>query len=76
MAEAIIKDKKRILPCAAYCNREYGVGGYFVGVPCVLGAGGVEKVIEVKLNDDEKKLFATSVSHVKELVGVAEGFLK
>jgi len=76
MAEAIIKDKKRILPCAAYCNKEYGVGGYFVGVPCVLGAGGVEKVIEVKLNDDEKNLFATSVSHVKELVGVAEGFLK
>lgn len=76
MAEAIIKDKKRILPCAAYCSREYGVGGYFVGVPCVLGAKGVEKVIEVKLNDDEKRLFATSVSHVKELVGVADGFLK
>lgn len=76
MAEAIIKDKKRILPCAAYCNKEYGVGGYFVGVPCVLGAGGVEKVIEVKLNDDERRLLATSVSHVKELVGVADGFLK
>lgn len=76
MAEAIIKDKKRIIPCAAYCTKEYGVGGYFVGVPCVLGAGGVEKVIEVKLNDDEKKLLATSVSHVKELVQVAEGFLK
>lgn len=76
MAEAIIKDKKRIIPCAAYCTKEYGVGGYFVGVPCVLGAGGVEKVIEVKLNEDEKNLFATSVSHVKELVGVAEGFLK
>jgi len=75
MAEAIIKDKKRILPCAAYCNKEYGVGGYFVGVPCVLGATGVEKVIEVKLNDDERRLFANSVSHVKELVGVAEGFL-
>jgi len=76
MAEAIIKDKKRIIPCAAYCNKEYGIGGYFVGVPCVLGAGGVEKIIEVKLNDDEKKLLATSVSHVKELVQVAEGFLK
>lgn len=76
MAEAIIKDKKRILPCAAYCKNEYGIGGYFVGVPCVLGAGGVEKVIEVKLNDDERSLLATSVSHVKELVGVAEGFLK
>ncbi|MBI1826728.1 MAG: malate dehydrogenase [Planctomycetes bacterium] len=76
MAEAIIKDKKRILPCAAYCTKEYGVGGYFVGVPCVLGAGGVEKIIELKLNDDEKNLLATSVSHVKELVGVAEGFLR
>jgi malate dehydrogenase len=76
MAEAIIKDKKRIIPCAAYCNKEYGVGGYFVGVPCVLGAGGMEKVIEVKLNDDEKQLLATSVSRVKDLVGVAEGFLK
>ena len=75
MAEAIIKDKKRIRPCAAYCNQEYGVGGYFVGVPCVLGAGGVEKIVEVKLNDDERRLLATSVSHVKELVGVADNFL-
>jgi malate dehydrogenase len=70
MAEAIIKDKKRILPCAAYCDTEYGVGGYFVGVPCVLGAGGVEKVIEVELNSDESKLMDESVSHVKDLVGV------
>ena len=76
MAEAVVKDKKRILPCAAFCQNEYAVGGYFVGVPCLLGAGGVEKVIEVKLNDDEKKLFATSVSHVKELVAVADGFLR
>jgi malate dehydrogenase len=75
MAEAIIKDKKRILPCAAFCESEYGVCGYFVGVPCVLGAGGVEKVIEVKLSADEKKLLETSVSHVKELVGVADKFL-
>ncbi len=76
MAEAIIKDKKRILPCAAYCNNEYGVGGYFVGVPCVLGARGVEKVIEVQLTAAERNLLDTSVSHVKELVGVADGFLK
>ncbi len=69
MAEAIIKDKKRILPCAAYCKNEYGVGGYFVGVPCVLGANGVEKVIELKLDAEERKLFEASVSHVKELVG-------
>ncbi len=76
MAEAIIKDKKRILPCAAYCDSEYGVGGYFVGVPCVLGAGGVEKVIEVELEGDERKMLDSSVAHVKELVGVADGFMK
>ena len=76
MAEAFIKDKKRILPCAAYCDKEYGVGGYFVGVPCVLGCNGVEKVIEVELDADERKLLASSVEHVKELVAVADGFLK
>jgi malate dehydrogenase len=72
MAEAIIRDKKRILPCAAYCDKEYGVGGYFVGVPCVLGSGGMEKVIELKLTDDERKLFDSSVAHVKELVAWVE----
>jgi malate/lactate dehydrogenase len=49
MAESIIRDKKRILPCAAYCEKEYGVGGFFVGVPCILGSEGVERVIEVEL---------------------------
>ena len=68
MAEAIIKDKKRILPCAAYCKTEYGVGGYFVGVPCIFGTGGVEKVIELKLTGEERSLFDASVTHVKELV--------
>jgi len=72
MAEAILKDKKRILPCAAFCKEEYGVGGYFVGVPCVLGSAGVERVIELKLNDDERKLFQASVDHVKELVAWVE----
>jgi malate dehydrogenase len=75
MAEAIIKDKKRILPCAAYCDKEYGVGGYFVGVPCMLGSDGVEKVIEVELNSDERKLLDSSVAHVKELVGIADKFM-
>ena len=75
MAEAIIKDKKRILPCAAFCQKEYGVGGYFVGVPCVLGSGGVEKVIEVELDPSEKDLLNSSVAHVKELVAVADKFL-
>ncbi len=68
MAEAIIRDKKRILPCAAYCDKEFGVGGYFVGVPCVLGTEGVERVIEIELDDNERKMFNTSVEHVKELV--------
>jgi malate dehydrogenase len=70
MVESIIKDKKRILPCAAYCDTEYGVGGYFVGVPCVLGAAGMEKVIEVDLDGDERKLMDVSISHVKELVEI------
>ncbi|RMH30999.1 MAG: malate dehydrogenase [Planctomycetota bacterium] len=70
MAEAIIKDKKRIVPAAAYCDAEFGVGGYFVGVPCLLGAGGMEKVIEIELNAEEKALFDTSVAHVKDLVKV------
>ena len=72
MAEAIIKDKKRILPCAAYCDAEYGVGGYFVGVPCILGANGVEQVIEIELDADEQALMDESVSHVKDLVGVVQ----
>jgi malate dehydrogenase len=68
MAESILKDQKRILPCAAYCDKEYGVGGYFVGVPVMLGAGGVEKVIEIKLTAEEKTDFDKSVAAVKELV--------
>ncbi len=75
MAEAIIKDKRRILPCAAYCDAEYGVGGYFVGVPCMLGCNGVEKVIEVQLDAHERKLLDASVAHVKELVAIADGYL-
>jgi malate dehydrogenase len=70
MVEAIVRDKKRILPCAAYCDKEYGAGGYFVGVPCVLGASGVEKVIEIDLNDDERTLMNASIDHVKELVEI------
>ncbi len=70
MVEAIVKDKKRILPCAAYCESEFGIGGYFVGVPCVLGAKGVERVIQIDLDTQEKELMDRSVSHVKELVEV------
>jgi malate dehydrogenase len=72
MAESIIKDKKRILACAAYCDEEYGIGGYFVGVPCVLGTEGVEKVIEIQLDDTERKMFDTSVQHVRDLVKVVK----
>jgi malate dehydrogenase len=70
MAESILRDQKRILPCCAYCNKEYEVGGYFVGVPVLLGAGGVEKVIEIKLTAEEKALFGKSVAAVKDLVKV------
>ena len=68
MAEAIIKDKRRVLPCAAYCDKEYGIGGYYVGVPCMLGKNGVEKVLEVPLSADENAAFQLSIDHVKELV--------
>ncbi|HAY79118.1 MAG TPA: malate dehydrogenase [Planctomycetaceae bacterium] len=68
MVEAIVKDKKRLIPCAAYCDNEYGVGGYYVGVPVVLGAGGVEKVVELDLDEQEQRDFQTSVDAVKELV--------
>ncbi|MBT5883457.1 MAG: malate dehydrogenase, partial [Planctomycetaceae bacterium] len=64
------KDKKRVLPCAAYCDSEYGVGGYYVGVPIVLGAGGVERIIELELTEQEAAEFQNSVDAVKELVAV------
>jgi malate dehydrogenase len=70
MAEAILRDKKRILPCAAFLEGEYGVRGYFVGVPVKLGAGGVEQVIEIELTAEERAAFEKSVDAVKELVGL------
>lgn len=68
MVEAIVRDKKRLIPCAAYCDKEYGVGGYYVGVPVILGAGGVEKVVELELTAQERTDFDKSVNAVKELV--------
>ena len=68
MAESFLKDKKRILPCAAALSGEYGVKDLYVGVPVVIGAGGVEKIVEVTLDKDEKAMFAKSVKSVKELV--------
>lgn len=69
MAEAILRDKKRVLACAALLEGEYGVNGLYVGVPCVLGAGGVERIIEVALDSEERALFDASVEHVRGLVG-------
>lgn len=68
MAESYLRDKKRVLACAGYLNGEYGVKGYYMGVPVVIGGNGVEKVLELKLNDEEKKLFQESLAHVKNLV--------
>lgn len=68
MAEAILKDQKRILPCAALLDGEYGVKGLFIGVLCQLGGKGMEKVIELKLNDEERKMLDHSINAVKELV--------
>jgi len=68
MAESILKDKKRVLACACLLEGEYGVDGLYVGVPCVLGAGGLERVIEVDLDAEEKKAFDASVEHVRSLV--------
>jgi malate dehydrogenase len=68
MTEAYLKDKKRVLPCAAYLNGEYGVKGLYVGVPVVLGAGGVERVVEIDLNSAERAMFMKSVESVKGLV--------
>lgn len=75
MAEAILRDRKTVISCCAYCDSQYGVGGAFVGVPVILGATGVEKVIELKLTEEERNAFDASAAHVKELVTKAEGLL-
>jgi malate dehydrogenase len=68
MAEAYLYDQRRILPVAAELNGEYGVKGMFIGVPAIIGAGGVEKVIELELHDDEKAMFEKSVNAVEGLL--------
>lgn len=68
MVEAIVRDKKRLIPCAAYCDKEYGVGGYYVGVPVIVGSNGVERIVELKLTDTEQAAFQKSVQAVKDLV--------
>ena len=69
MAEAYLYDKKRILPCAAYLNGQYGVKDLYVGVPAVIGAGGVEKIVEISLNSEQKSMFDKSVDAVKNMCG-------
>jgi malate dehydrogenase len=67
MAEAYLKDQKRVLPCAAYLSGQFGVDGYYVGVPTVIGAGGVERVVEITLNEQERAAFEASVDAVRSL---------
>jgi malate dehydrogenase len=73
MAEAYLKDQKRVLPCAAYVENAYGLKGMYVGVPTVIGAGGVERVVEISLNRPEKAMFDKSVKAVRGLVEACKG---
>ena len=75
MAESYLLDKKRVLPCAAYCDGVYGLDGLYVGVPVVIGENGVEKVVEISMNDDEKAMFDNSVGAVNELNAALQGVL-
>src|SRR6056297_249120 len=73
MAEAYLKDQKRVLPCAAWCNGELGVKGMYVGVPTVIGAGGIERIVNISLNKTEQEMFTKSVDAVKGLVDACKG---
>jgi malate dehydrogenase len=73
MAVSYLKDQKRVLPCAAYCDGEYGLGGMYVGVPTVIGAGGIEKIIDISLNSEEQAMFDKSVEAVRGLVAACKG---
>jgi malate dehydrogenase len=73
MAEAFLKDQKRVLPCAAYCNGELGVKDMYVGVPTVIGAGGIEKIVNIQLTEEEQSMFDNSVNAVKGLVDACKG---
>ena len=68
MAESYLRDKRRVLPCAAYLDGEYGIKGLYVGVPCIIGAGGVEKIVEIELDQGERAQFEKSVAAVKGLI--------
>lgn len=73
MAEAYLKDQKRVLPAAAFVKGAYGLDGIYVGVPTVIGAGGIEKVVEIKLNADEQAMLDKSIDAVKGLVTACKG---
>jgi malate dehydrogenase len=73
MAESYLKDQKRVLPCAAYLNGEYDINGMFIGVPVVIGEGGMERVIEVEMTEDERAMFAKSIASVQGLVEACKG---
>ena len=75
MAEAILKDTRNIFCCCAYCDKQYGAGGYFVGVPAILGANGVERIIELDLDESERTLFTQSLQHVRQLVAKVQATL-
>ena len=68
MAESYLIDKKRLIPCAALCEGEYGIDGYFIGVPTVIGSNGIEKIIELDLNDEEKTQLNETLHAVKKTV--------
>ena len=68
MAESYLRDKKRVIPCAALCEGEFGIDGYFIGVPTVIGCGGVEKILEIKLNADERSMLNNTLDVVKKTV--------
>ena len=75
MAEAYLNDQKRVMPCAAYCSGQYGLNGLYVGVPVVIGAGGVEKIVEIELDAAERAMFDHSVGAVKTLMDIARGLM-
>ena len=68
-----VGDQKRLLPCAAYCDGEFGLKGMYVGVPTVIGADGIEKIVDIKLNKDEQVMFDKSIDAVKGLVDACKG---
>jgi malate dehydrogenase len=72
MAEAFLKDQKRLLPCAAHVDGAYGLDGFYVGVPTIIGAGGIERVIEIKMDKTEQAMFDKSVDAVKGLVAACK----